>query len=74
MDLSKVSRFRGPLSDAGKKHRCENNLCVYCGEAGHFASSCRNRRPKPAVLSMASVPGEETTEASPARILYETKN
>ena len=74
MDLSKVSRFRGPLSEAEKKHRRENNLCVYWREAGHFVSSCPNRRPKPAVLSMASVPAEETTEATLVRILYETKN
>ena len=44
MDLSQASHARGPLSAEEKKHRLENNLCSYCGGAGHYANSCPHRR------------------------------
>lgn len=38
------STKRGPLSDAEKKRRRENNLCAYCGEEGHYAASCPKKK------------------------------
>ena len=40
MDLS--AGRRGPLTDSEKAHRHANNLCLYCGKPGHFASDCRH--------------------------------
>ena len=34
MDLGAT---RGPLSQKDKDHRMRNNLCLYCGKAGHKA-------------------------------------
>jgi hypothetical protein len=31
---------RGPLSDAEKQRRRDNNLCLYCAEQGHSATDC----------------------------------
>jgi hypothetical protein len=31
---------RGPLSDAEKQRRRDNNLCLYCSEQGHSATDC----------------------------------
>ena len=31
---------RGPLSDAEKQRRRDNNLCLYCAEQGHSAADC----------------------------------
>jgi hypothetical protein len=31
---------RGPLSDAEKQRRRDNNLCLYCSEQGHSAADC----------------------------------
>ena len=35
MDLS---RQRRPILNAEKQRRRENNLCLYCGEAGYIAA------------------------------------
>lgn len=41
MDLSTANvKRKGPLSEAEKTRRRNFGLCNYCGEAGHFASSC----------------------------------
>lgn len=42
MDLS-ASRAVSPET---RKYRRENNLCLYCGEAGHYASNCPNKGKK----------------------------
>jgi hypothetical protein len=39
MQLDATQR-RGPLTDAEKKRRRDNNLCLYCGKSGHIAHSC----------------------------------
>ena len=44
---SRVSKFRGPLTDAEKLRRRTLGLCSYCGGPGHFADSCPARRPGP---------------------------
>jgi hypothetical protein len=43
MDTSNSTRRSGPrarLTEEQKQYRRDNNLCVYCGGAGHYASSC----------------------------------
>ena len=38
MDLSATNRgFKKPLTAEQRKHRFENNLCLYCGKPGHKA-------------------------------------
>ena len=32
---------RGRLTFAERKHRMDNNLCLYCGKAGHKAMECK---------------------------------
>jgi hypothetical protein len=48
MDIS--AGRRGPLTKQEKNHRRDNNLCMYCGKSGHFAStfpeSNRNQKGK----------------------------
>ena len=47
MDLdSTATRKFKPLTDAKKKHRRENNLCMYCGKAGHMAAQCNLKNSK----------------------------
>lgn len=44
MDLSKITTGpRGPLTEAQKQHRRNNNLCLYCGQPGHYAITCPAR-------------------------------
>jgi Ty3 transposon capsid-like protein len=31
---------RGPLTQEEKQHRMDNNLCLYCGKAGHSVKEC----------------------------------
>lgn len=46
MDLSAVgrSRKRGPIDNEEKMRRCDNNLCMYCGQPGHWAIKCHHQR------------------------------
>lgn len=46
MDLSNLrSRTpHGPLSPAERSYRMAQGLCMHCGQAGHFAPECPNRR------------------------------
>ncbi|ORZ33786.1 hypothetical protein BCR44DRAFT_350387 [Catenaria anguillulae PL171] len=37
-------QMRGPISDAEKQRRLDNNLCLYCGKPGHSANACPNKR------------------------------
>jgi hypothetical protein len=90
MDLSAANRNqgnqkslkRGPLNDMEKKRRRENNLCLYCGSPGHWASQCphkKNQGKKAASAAVGNVENPETSvvpfvPVSPAQILYEPKN
>ena len=45
---------RSPVSAEEKQRRRQNNLCMYCGSPGHWASTCPNKKPPP-------VPGQGNT-------------
>jgi hypothetical protein len=40
LDGTTTSRRFKPLTEAEKKRRRDNNLCLYCGDAGHKANEC----------------------------------
>jgi len=39
-NISPAPLRRGPLSTAERRHRIENNLCLYCGRDGHRRDNC----------------------------------
>lgn len=47
---------RGPLSQQERQHRLDNNLCLYCGKAGHSVQSCfsakKANKDKPKTLGL----------------------
>ncbi|SGZ31527.1 BQ5605_C045g12195 [Microbotryum silenes-dioicae] len=47
---------RGPLSENEKERRRANNLCLYCGRAGHLFANCRARPQQPTTPSRNSYP------------------
>lgn len=68
MDLSRIdrtSRKRAPLSEDVKKHRRDNNLCLYCGNPGHWATNCPIKKPAPARAN-ATITNPEPTPAPAA--------
>lgn len=54
--------FRGPISDAEKQRRRENNLCLRCGKPGHIAVDCTIGRTTPPTNVQIKV--EETRPSS----------
>ena len=40
LDSTSTSTRRGPLSAEERKRRLENDLCLYCGRAGHRKGAC----------------------------------
>ena len=90
MDLSGArycSQKRGPVTDQEKKRRKDNNLCLYCGSSGHWASQCPHKRSrgKPSAAAAATseggvlittpaVPVLSSASVAPAQVLYEAKN
>ncbi|GAA5865994.1 hypothetical protein JCM1840_003368 [Sporobolomyces johnsonii] len=68
IDANRRPVKRGPLSQAEKDYRRRNNLCSFCGAAGHFADGCpvlaaRDRKPRPALRTAATT---ATFQISPA--------
>ena len=62
MDLSRSryrSQKRGPVTDQVKKRRRDNNLCLYCGSPGNWASQCPHKRSrgKPSAAAAATSEG-----------------
>ena len=55
-DKKRKDKKRGPLSDQEKKRRRDNNLCLYCGDAGHKADGCPKKPGKVAATSGAPLP------------------
>jgi hypothetical protein len=42
VDAAKSKGYK-PLTPEEKKHRRDNNLCLYCGKPGHLVSQCPNK-------------------------------
>jgi hypothetical protein len=40
MEIGSVQKKYSPLSAEERKRRIDNKLCLYCGQAGHLATSC----------------------------------
>ena len=80
------SQKRGPVTDQEKKRRRDNNLCLYCGSSGHWASQCPHKRSrgKPSATAAAiseggmpippAVPILSSASVAPAQVLYKAKN
>ena len=48
MEIDAVRPRFTPLTPEERKHRMDNNLCLYCGKAGHTASDCHAKaKPRP---------------------------
>lgn len=56
-------RFK-PLTAEERKRRFEQNLCLYCGEAGHKAVDCRKKQ-KPQTTRLRSTSMQENKDAQP---------
>jgi len=59
MDLSNAQRRRGPISEEVRRFRHENNLCSYCGGAGHWRADCPARARNQQVNAAAPAPPEQ---------------
>lgn len=45
MEIDATTSLRR-LTPQEKQYRRQHNLCMYCGEAGHFAVQCPNKKPR----------------------------
>ena len=68
---------RTSLTEAQKKHRRDNNLCLYCGYAGHWAFNCSlkksnltNAKTANHGVAASTLPGNTEGRVT----LYESKN
>ena len=75
------SQKRGQLSDNEKLRRRNNNLCMFCGNPGHWATACPNKKNKntnrpPAKAATAEVEQLEIVDSNATieEVLYESKN
>lgn len=46
LDASRNRKFK-PLTPQERQHRMQNNLCLYCGKAGHRAGDCPAKQNRP---------------------------
>jgi hypothetical protein len=56
-------RFK-PLTTEERKRRFEQNLCLYCGEAGHIATTC-SKKQKPQTTRLRNTNIQENEDAQP---------
>ena len=75
------SQKRGQLSDNEKQRRRNNNLCMYCGNPGQWATTCPHKKNKttnqpPAKAATAEVEQLEIVDSNTTleEVLYESKN
>ena len=76
MDLSALNRSwkRGPIDEAEKKGRRDNNLCIYCGQFGHWAANCPHKRQKLNTLNVNHVPVLNPSDKPEVLYSVEAKN
>ena len=58
----------GKLTPEERKHRMDNNLCLYCGKPGHKAQDCRaplNQFPKAPIRRIDTIPEEDKSIEKP---------
>jgi hypothetical protein len=77
MDLS--AGRRGKLSNEEKTRRRANNLCLFCGDSGHYASNCPAKKGKKKISAaqVEPVPSPAPADGHSAAVLYasaEAKN
>jgi hypothetical protein len=56
------SKMQGHLTFVERKHRMNNNLCLYCGKPGHKAIECKalpNKWPGTKLHQVDTIPEEE---------------
>jgi hypothetical protein len=61
-------QHRGRLTPGERKHRMDNNLCLYCGKPGHKAIECKappNKRPGTKLCQVDTIPEEEIGHTDP---------
>jgi hypothetical protein len=63
-DIADTPRPKGPLSDEERKHRFDNNLCLYCGKAGHTVQACRRSRNMIKISAVGDVPLDSSSSSS----------
>lgn len=60
IDASVTRKFK-PLTPAERQHRITNNLCLYCGKAGHRATECPVKTQRPArIQATLSAPADKS--------------
>jgi hypothetical protein len=58
----------GCLTFVERKHRMDNNLCLYCGKLGHKAIECKappNKWPGTKLCQVDTIPEEEIGNTDP---------
>jgi hypothetical protein len=69
IDATKHNKPFKPLTPEERKRRMDNNLCLYCGEAGHRVPQCPQRnKPRPAQLR-ATINPESDVDLLPRQSL-----
>ena len=79
IDLSSTNRFsikQGPLTDAQRKYRRDNGLCLYCCNHGHFASDYPHSKKKKlnTTASTDSTASSSTAAPSDTPLIEVAKN
>ena len=76
MDLSALnrSRKRGPIDEAEKKRRRDNNLCIYCGQSRHWATNCPYKCQKLNTSNVDHVPVLNLSDKPEVLYSVEAKN
>ena len=76
MDLLALNRSqkRGPINEAEKKRRRDNNLCMYCSQSGYWATNCPHKRQKLNTSNIDPVPVPNPSDKPEVLYSVEAKN